>query len=92
MRLIGWSSRISLKEKPQFGLLCFFAEVRAASYSIVWNLRKARKNLEYSPSSDGIIISVPKPREPDCVVTPAIVSSEFNRCVESAAASVSAMD
>jgi hypothetical protein len=58
----------------------------------VHHLSKAKKTLEYSPSSDGKIISVTKPREPECVVTPAIVSSKFNSCVKSAAASVSAMD
>jgi hypothetical protein len=58
----------------------------------VQHLSKAKKTLEYSPSSDGKIVSVAKSREPDCVVTPAVVSSEFNCCFKSAAASVSAMD
>jgi hypothetical protein len=57
----------------------------------VHHLSKAKKTHEYSPSSDGKIISVTKPRELDCVVTPAVVSSKFNCCVKSAAASVSAI-
>jgi len=58
----------------------------------VQHLRKVRKTHEYSPSSDGKTDSVTKSREPDCVVTPAVVSSKFNCGVKSAAASVSAMD
>jgi hypothetical protein len=58
----------------------------------VQHLSKAKETLEYSHSSDGKIVSVIKSREPDCVVTPAVVSSELNRCVKSAVASVSAMD
>jgi hypothetical protein len=57
----------------------------------VKHLRKTRKNLEYSPSSDGKIISVTKSWKSDCV-TPTIVSPEFNCCVKSAAFSISAMD
>jgi hypothetical protein len=56
----------------------------------VQHLRRAKRNLEYSPSSDGKVISVTKARESDCVVTPA-VSSEFNCCVKLAVVRVSAM-